>query len=244
MASTSTTTSIPTPRRPRGRRARWISPTTRAGTRTAQRAARSTEPTGGARTSTRSSSRCTATTHEVKPHVQFGVSPFGIPRPGRPEGVVGFDQYESLYADTERWLRNGWCDYWSPQLYWKIDAPGQPFRPLLELLDLAERAGPPPLAGPQRQPDRRGRAIGYAPEEILGQIAIIREIEGADGNVLFSMKPLMENRRGFNDRLVEGLYRTAALVPRVPLAGPRTAVEAVRHVGPCRRSGDPHDPSS
>ena len=25
----------------------------------------------------------------------------------------------------------GWADYVSPQLYWKVDAPGQPFRPLL-----------------------------------------------------------------------------------------------------------------
>ena len=29
--------------------------------------------------------------HEIKPRMQVGISPFGIPRPGRPPGVVGFD---------------------------------------------------------------------------------------------------------------------------------------------------------
>ncbi len=155
------------------------------------------------------------TTHEVKPHVQFGVSPFGIPRPGRPEGVVGFDQFASLYADTERWLRNGWCDYWSPQLYWKIDAPGQPFRPLLNYWISQNTKGRhiwPGLSASRVGESERS----YAPEEILGQIAILRETAGADGNVLFSMRPLLQNRRGFNDRLVEDLYRNAALVPASP----------------------------
>ena len=37
----------------------------------------------------------------VKPWVQFGVSPFGIWRPGNPPGIVGMDSYETLYADSK-----------------------------------------------------------------------------------------------------------------------------------------------
>lgn len=166
------------------------------------------------------------TVHETKPQVQFGVSPFGIARPGRPPGVVGFDQYASLYADTERWLRNGWCDYWTPQLYWRIDAPGQPFRPLLQHWISQNRQGR--HLWPGLSVSRVGSAeSAYDPEEILGQIAIIRETGGADGNVLFSMKPLIENRRKFNDKLIADLYREHALVPvtpwieHLPLSPPR-----------------------
>ena len=62
--------------------------------------------------------------------VKFGISPFGLAH-NRPAGVPGFDPYEHLYADTELWLKNGWCDYLTPQLYWKIDSP-QPFQTMVK----------------------------------------------------------------------------------------------------------------
>ena len=42
-----------------------------------------------------------------KPHVKFGVSPFGIWRPGFPPSIAGFDQYGVLYADAKLWLNEG-----------------------------------------------------------------------------------------------------------------------------------------
>ena len=73
-----------------------------------------------------------ATVRVERPQALFGISPFGIARPGSPAGVIGFDQYNKLAADAVLWFRQGWCDYLAPQLYWKVDAPGQPFRPLLD----------------------------------------------------------------------------------------------------------------
>src|SRR5690606_8004058 len=35
-----------------------------------------------------------------KPGVKFGLSPFGIWRPGNPPGIEGLDQYDALYADA------------------------------------------------------------------------------------------------------------------------------------------------
>lgn len=67
----------------------------------------------------------------VKPHVKFGLSPFGIWRPGYPESVSGFDQYDVLYADAKRWLNKGWIDYFTPQLYWPINRLQQSFPVLL-----------------------------------------------------------------------------------------------------------------
>ncbi|MDP9348286.1 MAG: family 10 glycosylhydrolase, partial [Gemmatimonadota bacterium] len=56
----------------------------------------------------------------AKPWVRFGISPFSIWRAGFPAGVRGFDPYEQLYADSRKWLVNGWVDYFAPQLYQPI----------------------------------------------------------------------------------------------------------------------------
>lgn len=57
----------------------------------------------------------------AKPYVKFGLSPFGMYRPGHPVPIpTGFDQYAELYADAKLWLNKGWIDYFSPQLYWTI----------------------------------------------------------------------------------------------------------------------------
>ncbi|MEO6818987.1 MAG: family 10 glycosylhydrolase, partial [Ginsengibacter sp.] len=66
-----------------------------------------------------------------KKYVKFGLSPFGIWRPGNPASIEGFDQYDQLYADAKLWLNEGWIDYFSPQLYWPISRIKQSFPVLL-----------------------------------------------------------------------------------------------------------------
>ena len=55
------------------------------------------------------------------------MSPFGIWRPGYPENVTGFDAYNELYADARKWLREGWVDYFTPQIYYRMSQHGQPY---------------------------------------------------------------------------------------------------------------------
>src|SRR5688572_3551901 len=70
--------------------------------------------------------------HELKPTIKVGISPFGIWRPGNPPGIAGLDAYEAIYADSRKWLQQGWVDYLAPQLYWSISAPQQSFPVLLD----------------------------------------------------------------------------------------------------------------
>ncbi len=67
-----------------------------------------------------------------KNDVKFGISPFGIWKPGFPAGIKGSSQYDELYADAKLWLNQGWVDYFTPQLYWPVDSPGQSFPLLLQ----------------------------------------------------------------------------------------------------------------
>lgn len=69
---------------------------------------------------------------EEKSYVKFGISPFGIWKPGFPNGITGMSQYDELYADAKLWLNEGWVDYFAPQLYWPLNSKGQNFSSLLQ----------------------------------------------------------------------------------------------------------------
>lgn len=152
-----------------------------------------------------------------KPTVQFGISPFGIPRPGLKgiEYVHGFDQYEALYADTVKWLENGWCDYIAPQLYWKMSLPSQPFLGLLQFWTANNPKGRHVYAG-QYTSRINEKAESWQPDEILGQIMTTRLTPGAGGEIHFSMKALTQNRKKITDILADGPYAKQALVPASP----------------------------
>ena len=44
----------------------------------------------------------------------------------------GFNAYEGVYSDSQRWFSEGWVDYLAPQLYWPIEAQGQSYSTLLQ----------------------------------------------------------------------------------------------------------------
>ena len=63
-----------------------------------------------------------------KPWVRFGLAPFGVwtvqPKAAAaygislPNGISGQDCYEQLACNPIEWIKNGYIDYVSPQLYW------------------------------------------------------------------------------------------------------------------------------
>ncbi|GKV92813.1 hypothetical protein PEC301645_02600 [Pectobacterium carotovorum subsp. carotovorum] len=62
------------------------------------------------------------TIKQLKPEVEFGVSPAGVWR-NRSHDTAGSDTrgaaaYDEAYADTRLWVQQGLLDYIAPQLYW------------------------------------------------------------------------------------------------------------------------------
>jgi uncharacterized lipoprotein YddW (UPF0748 family) len=134
----------------------------------------------------------------------FSISPFGIWRPGFPAGVKGFDAYAGLYADARKWMNDGTIDVAIPQLYWKIDAPEQPYQGLLDWW-VSQRSPRTRLAvGLNASRIGVEGAKGFSASEITRQIEIARGTKGTSGYVLFSMKPLLEDRDGIV-RGIQGL---------------------------------------
>ncbi|MDC8757943.1 glycoside hydrolase family 10 protein [Janthinobacterium fluminis] len=157
--------------------------------------------------------------HREKNWVRFGISPFGIGRPDRrPPGIAGFSQYDKLYADAELWLAKGWLDYLSPQLYWPIAQPAQAFDVLLDYWLAQNPRGRHVWPGLYTSRiDNSAKA--FPPEEIVRQVALTRTRPGANGQVHFSIAPLMDNRKGIGDQLKANAYQSPALVPATPWLG-------------------------
>ncbi len=154
--------------------------------------------------------------HRVKPWVRFGISPFGIWRPGFPAQIRGFDSYANLYADARKWLREGWVDYFTPQLYWPTTKVEQAYPVLLgwwageNILhrhlwpgNFTSRAGGP-------------GASAFSVSELAEQIRVTRAGGDATGNVHFSMKPFLVNQASMNDTLIAGPYAESAIIPASP----------------------------
>jgi len=152
----------------------------------------------------------------AKPWVKFGISPFGVWRPGYPETIKGFDAYTELYADSKKWLNEGWLDYFTPQLYWQIARQDVSY-PVLLRWWISENT-----KNRNMWPGNFTSRIGgtgtevWRTQEILDQISITRLEGGAGGNVHFSAKVFMQNRDSISERLLAGPYAGPALVPPSP----------------------------
>jgi uncharacterized lipoprotein YddW (UPF0748 family) len=160
-----------------------------------------------------------------KQHVRVGISPFGIWRPGHPATVRGLDTYNDLFADTRKWLINGWADYYAPQLYWRVGAPQQPYTDLLQWWSEQNTHGRHIWAG--NIPNRVGtRQNQWEAAEILEAVRLTREHPGTTGNVHFSAQSLLRNPLGLGDAFRGYVYATPALVPASPWLSNGTAPAA------------------
>jgi uncharacterized lipoprotein YddW (UPF0748 family) len=147
-----------------------------------------------------------------KPYVKFGLSPFGTWQPGYPSIVEGFDQYNQLYADARLWLNEGWVDYFTPQLYWRINSPTVSYPVLLGW-----------WSGENKK-DRHlwpGMSVGRDTTlanatEVMNQIMVTRGmLPKSSGEVHWSISSLTKDS-SLARAIVEGPYKKQALVPASP----------------------------
>ncbi|GAB1344887.1 family 10 glycosylhydrolase [Gemmatimonas sp.] len=200
-------------------------------------------------------------TKQLKPWVKVGISPFGIWRPGFPSQVQGFDSYEKLAGDSRKWLREGWIDYFTPQLYWPIARTAQSYPVLLDWW-IGENIKARHM-WPGHNSSRAGSGgAEWGPEELNNQVRLTRATtatgQGATGDIFFSMRSLMPavatprtpvsvgvatapptpaSTPALADRLQAELYQEPALIPASPWLGnvrparPRLTVRRVEASG-------------
>ncbi len=163
------------------------------------------------------------------PSVRFGVAPFGIYRPGQPEGVTGFDQYAGLYADPMKWMDEGWVDYLAPQLYWVSTSTGQPYGKLIEWWADQTSGGRMIFSGDYLS--QLGSSSAWTVDEFRTQVALTRAQapNGARGHIFYNIAPLLTDRQGIVSVFADELFPTPALTPPLHTAVGRVAAPPTVH---------------
>ena len=158
----------------------------------------------------------------VKPWVKFGVSPFGIWRNQNSDATGsatnGLQSYSEIYADTKKWLQQGWVDYVTPQIYWSIGNNNADYGVLV----------------PWWNNNANGRHvyIGQAlykinadldndyrwnnSSQINNQIRLNRKYSNVLGSTFFRTRYFVINPLRFRDSLEEHMYTAPALLPPMP----------------------------
>lgn len=147
-----------------------------------------------------------------KKWVKFGLSPFGIWRPGYPEGICCFDQYDVLYADAKLWLNKGWVDYFSPQLYWPISRYAQSFPLLLGWWRDENTMKRHLWPGISVSGDTAAKAVAETVNQIMVDRGMLPQSKGV---IHWSIGQTMRNTV-LTKTLLEAAYKRKALVPASP----------------------------
>lgn len=153
----------------------------------------------------------------LKPWVKFGVSPSGIYRnsnnPAIGTPTSGLEHYTTLYADSRKWLQEGWIDYLAPQVYWYIGQSGSDYSKIVPWWNnnAYGRHMYIGLAG-----YKVGTAGWTSPSQVPNQVRLNRGLSNIGGQAVYNTNSLRSNPLGFRDSLRTDFYRKPALQPAMP----------------------------
>ncbi|MBQ1973662.1 MAG: family 10 glycosylhydrolase [Paraprevotella sp.] len=157
----------------------------------------------------------------VKPWVKYGVSPFGIYRNKKSDPVVGsatrgLQNYDDLYADVLKWVKEGWVDYNIPQVYWEIGHPSADYDVLVRWW--SEHAGERPLFIGQDVDRTVGKADPQNPNthQMARKMHLQRTLPGIHGSCQWYAKAVVDNKGNYATALRQNYHRYPALQPVMP----------------------------
>ncbi|MDB5749486.1 MAG: C-terminal target protein [Massilia sp.] len=155
----------------------------------------------------------------AKPWVKFGVSPSGIyrsstdPSVGSPSSSGANQHYLSNFADTRKWLQQGWVDYLAPQVYWYIGQAGSDYKLLVPWWN-QNAFGRHMYIGIA---DYKMNTAGWTdPKQVANQIAMNRAQGNIGGQIHFRHAFLAANPLGYRTDLQQNAYTRPALLPAMP----------------------------
>ncbi|WP_327167816.1 glycoside hydrolase family 10 protein [Streptomyces subrutilus] len=153
----------------------------------------------------------------VRPATRFGISPFGVWRnsdrdPAGSPTRAGVATYDDLYADTRKWVTEGWIDYIAPQVYWQIGHPTADYAALVPWWAGAVRGtgvdlyvGEALYRSDANSPTEAWRD----PAELSRHVSLARRYPEVRGHVWFSAGQVVADPNGAMARVVADHYRTA-----------------------------------
>ena len=160
---------------------------------------------------------------ETKPWAKFGISPFGIWRnkatDPRGSETAGSQSYDNQFADTRKWVLEGWLDYINPQVYWQF---GLAVADYLKLVpwwaDVAAQSGTQLYIGEALYKVTSG--VFTDPAELTNHVTFCTQVTASGtpvhGNVWYSANHIPLDVNGAMSRVRADHYQHPALVPAMP----------------------------
>jgi uncharacterized lipoprotein YddW (UPF0748 family) len=158
------------------------------------------------------------TIKSTKPWVEFGVSPFGVWRNNNVDSLgsatrAGVQNYDDLYADILKWLREGSIDYVVPQLYWEIGKKVADYQVLAKWWSENSYGKNLYIGLLASELGSKNNKAWNTGNELVRQLNLNKIYPQIDGDVFFSAKAFLQNKLGLNDSLKSTFYKYPALCP-------------------------------
>lgn len=164
---------------------------------------------------------------EIKPWVQFGISPFGIWRnlntDATGSNTSGKQSYDSMFADSREWISRGILDYITPQLYWSTQFDIANYEILKEWWSkqIEVYANNKPVNLYIGTADYKVNDTNQTDEAWLQTMQIPTQIElnranpTIKGQMHYAVIHLFQNELGYMDIIRDNMYNTLALTPSI-----------------------------
>jgi uncharacterized lipoprotein YddW (UPF0748 family) len=158
--------------------------------------------------------------HHYKKHVKFGISPFGIWKNDFEDvdgsETKGLSNFSALFADSRRWVKEGWVDYINPQIYFSFTRKAAPFGTLVDWWSNNTYGRHLYIGQAAYLVNQKAEAAWRMPEQLPDQIRYIRDNNRVQGSVFFSSKSFSTIARAAGDSLRLNIYKYPALPPQMP----------------------------
>lgn len=153
-----------------------------------------------------------------KPWVQFGISPFGVWRnqskdPKGSPTQAGQTNYDDLFADVLKWMKNGWIDYLIPQLYWSMEHRLASHRILADWWSNNSYGVPVYLGNGPYKIQEDSDAAWKEPKELITQVHYGRTLPQIHGNAFFSARSIYTKNQDIAQLLKKEVYEQPVLPP-------------------------------
>ena len=141
-------------------------------------------------------------------NIKWGISPIGIWRSieddpnGSYTGKNSASSYRDQYADTRKWVKEGWLHYINPQVYWEFSREVAPYADIVKWWnDQAEGTNVKVLVGQGFYRMIENNTSMNDENEMIDQIRLNQRFRNVIGTVFFSYRTLKSPHRVVNSTL-------------------------------------------
>lgn len=143
--------------------------------------------------------------HETDPDCVFGVSPFAIWQNNDGENggsdTNGLEAYNTLYCDALAWIRGGYIDYISPQIYWRFSDSSSAFDTICRWWN-AQLDGSDVKLYVSHASYRYGEGEWDSPSgQLAEQVSFARSEKAYRGSIFYGYDEINRNMNGAADEI-------------------------------------------